>query len=247
MIFREEKFDKHTLYCGDCVDVMEMFDNDFFNCVITDPPYEKEAHTKGRRLLGKQTGGARTVEYGELDFDKIDDEMRNISSFHMVRLSQKWLICFCQAEAVQVWRESHEAAGAKYKRAMVWIKPDGAPQFTGDRPGMGYESMVASWCGDGRSKWNGGGKHGVFTHSQRDGNFKKEHLTQKPIALMNELVHLFTDEDDVILDPFMGSGTTGVACLNLNRRFVGVEKNEKYFDVACKRFENSMKQQRLFA
>lgn len=241
---RSEQFDNHTLYHGDCIEVMQSLSE--VDAVITDPPYEAEAHTKGRRLLGKQTGGARTVEYGELNFDRIDEETRQKASDLMVQLSKGWLLCFCQAEAVQAWRECHESAGAKYKRACVWIKPDGAPQFTGDRPGMGYESMVASWCGEGRSKWNGGGKHGVFTFSQRDNNSKKEHQTQKPILLMNELVHLFSNEGETVLDPFMGSATTGVACINLNRNFIGIERDQKYFDIACRRFENSMKQQRLF-
>lgn len=144
------------LYCGDCLEIMAAMDTKV-DAVITDPPYEKDAHTKGRRLLGKQVSGARTVEYGALDFGAIDEATRQAASNEMARLCNGWLLTFCQAEAVSLWKECHEAAGAKYKRAMVWIKPDGAPQFTGDRPGMGYESIVASWCGDGRSKWNGGG------------------------------------------------------------------------------------------
>ncbi|GHV82625.1 hypothetical protein AGMMS49991_11830 [Spirochaetia bacterium] len=61
------------------------------------------------------------------------------------------------------------------------------------------------------------------------------HKSQKPIALIKELVGFV--KGDTILDPFMGSGTTGVACYNMGRRFIGIEKNEKYFDIACKRIE----------
>jgi DNA modification methylase len=244
---RIEELENCTLYNGDCIEVMAELQADSINSVITDPPYEAEAHTKGRRLLSKQTGGKRTVEYGALDFDKITNKQRDQASIEMVRVCKGWLLCFCQAEAVQAWRECHEAADAKYKRAMVWVKTDGAPQFTGDRPGMGYESIVASWCNGGRSKWNGGGKHGVFIIPGRDNNFKKEHQTQKPIRLMNELVSLFSRPGDLVLDPFMGSGTTGVASLDQGRRFIGIELNEKYFDVACKRIERESKQQRMFA
>ena len=58
------------------------------------------------------------------------------------------------------------------------------------------------------------------------------HPTQKPLELMELLVKTFSDENDIILDPFMGSGTTGVACKNLNRNFIGIEKDEKYFNIA---------------
>ncbi|MFA6904444.1 MAG: DNA methyltransferase [Gallionellaceae bacterium] len=233
-----------TLYLGDCMEVLQMLP--MVDACITDPPYEAEAHTKGRRLLGKQEGGARTVEYGALDFDRMTDELRGQSTMAAAALCNGWMLTFCQAEAVSLWRDAHELAGAKYKRAMVWIKPDGAPQFTGDRPGMGYESIVASWCGSGRSKWNGGGRHGVFTHAQRDNKNQKEHMTQKPIALMEELVSLFTNFGQTILDPFMGSGTTGVSAVQMGRKFIGIEREPKYFDIACKRIEDAQRIQDMF-
>lgn len=67
----------------------------------------------------------------------------------------------------------------------------------------------------------------------------KEHETQKPIGLMEILVSLVTKEGHTVFDPFMGSGTTGVACKNLNRDFIGVEKDEKYFQIAKERIENN--------
>lgn len=239
------------LYLGDCLEVMphllKVSDVGSVSSVITDPPYEKEAHSKGRRLPGRQIGGARSMEYAALDFAEIDEETRHEASRLMVALCRGWLLTFCQAEAVAAWRDAHEAGGAKYRRAMVWIKPDGAPQFTGDRPGMGYESIVASWCGSGRSAWNGRGRHGVFTHAQRDNNRPKDHSTQKPIALMRELVGLFTDAGDVILDPFMGSGTTGVAAVESGRAFIGIERDRRHFDTACRRLEDAQRQARMFA
>lgn len=233
-----------TLYLGDCLEILPTLPK--VDAVITDPPYEAEAHTKGRRLLGKQENGERSVEYGALDFDAMTEETRARSTELARFLCSGWMLTFCQAEAVSKWRDAHESANAKYKRAMVWIKPDGAPQFTGDRPGMGYESIVASWCGDGRSRWNGGGRHGVFTHAQRDDNTPKQHMTQKPLALMRELVGLFSDVGDVVLDHFMGAGTTGVACLLQGRGFIGIEREPKYFDIACRRIEQAYKQRPLF-
>ena len=234
-----------TLYLGDCLEAMYGASMPLVHHVITDPPYEAEAHTKGRRILGKQEDGQRTVEYGALDFAAMTPELRAESTRMAVSLCRGWFIAFCQAEAVSNWRGTIEAAGARYMRAMVWIKPDGAPQFTGDRPGMGYESIVASWCRKGRSAWRGGGRHGVFTHAQRDDNFPKEHMTQKPLALMRELVALFSNPGETVLDPFMGSGTTGVACVTLGRKFIGVEREARHFETACRRIEEAQRQQPL--
>jgi site-specific DNA-methyltransferase (adenine-specific) len=133
------------------------------------------------------------------------------------------------------WSEAFAAAGAITKRIGVWVKPDAMPQFTGDRPGMGYESIVFAHR-KGRSVWNGGGRVGVFVHNKNSGG-AHEHETQKPVPLMLELVSLFTDPDELILDPFCGSGTTGVACLRLGRRFIGIERDAKYAAIAVERLE----------
>jgi site-specific DNA-methyltransferase (adenine-specific) len=71
----------------------------------------------------------------------------------------------------------------------------------------------------------------------------REHPTQKPIALMRWCVAKTTG---TVLDPFMGSGTTGAACMALNRSFIGIEIEPKYFDIACQRIENAQRQERLF-
>lgn len=71
-----------------------------------------------------------------------------------------------------------------------------------------------------------------------------EHPTQKPFSLMRWCVAMTLGD---ILDPFMGSGTTGVACMNLGRKFIGIEIEEKYFNIACERIENAQRQKRLFA
>ena len=70
------------------------------------------------------------------------------------------------------------------------------------------------------------------------------HPTQKPVALMEYLIKTYTNEGEMVLDFTMGSGTTGVACKNLNRKFIGIEKDEKYFNIAKKRIEET--QMRLF-
>lgn len=79
----------------------------------------------------------------------------------MARLARRWILVFCQVEAAMKWRAAIETAGAVYQRTCQWTKPDGKPQYSGDRPGIGSESIVACYA-PGRSTWNGGGSHGVF-------------------------------------------------------------------------------------
>ena len=69
----------------------------------------------------------------------------------------------------------------------------------------------------------------------------KLHPTQKPVKLLEYLIKTYTKEGEVVLDNCMGSGSTGVACLNINRKFIGIEKDEKYFEIACNRIKEVKK------
>ena len=240
---RKEVIGNATLYLGDCLEILPTLPK--VDAVITDPPFEAEAHTLQRRKLGTVAAGGREVLVEALPFSAINGATREGVCAEVARLCNGWALYFCQAEAVSAWRDAAEASGQKYKRAMVWIKPDGMPQFSGDRPGMGYESIVSTWCGTGKSVWNGGGRHGVFTFNKNDCVGPAPHPTTKPVPLMAELLNLFTNTGQTVLDPFMGSGTTGVACMNLGRKFIGIEIEPKYFDIACERIENVQRQARL--
>ncbi len=235
-----------TLYHGDCLEILPTLPK--VDAVITDPPFEAEAHTLQRRINRSPSRGADTdvITPEPLDFAPITEEQRTRFASLAVEHCAGWALVFCQAEAVFQWRHVLQQGGATYKRACVWIKRDGMPQYSGDRPGMGYESIVAAWCGTGKSQWNGGGKHGVFDVPKGE-PLRWGHPTQKPERLMRDLVALFTNDDATVLDGFMGSGTTGVACAALGRKFIGIEIERKYFDIACERIDNAYRQQRMFA
>jgi DNA modification methylase len=225
-----------TLHHGDCLIGLSHLGDDAVDVVITDPPYEAEAHTSQR--LVARAGGKLAVE--PLTFPPITEEQRAESARQMARIARRWILVFCQVEAAMKWRAVLEGAGASYKRTCIWVKPDGKPQYSGDRPGIGYESIVAGHA-PGRSRWNGGGAHGVFIVN-KSGDARTGHQTQKPLALMEILVRLFSDPGELILDPFAGSGTTGVAAIRLGRRFLGWEMNPEYVEVARKRLATAREQ-----
>lgn len=225
-----------TVHHGDCLVGLSGLGDGSIDVVITDPPYEAEAHTSQRLVM--RSGGKLEVE--PLTFPPITEEQRVVSARQMARIARRWILVFCQVEAAMKWRAVLEDAGAVYKRTCVWVKPDGKPQYSGDRPGIGYESIVACHA-PGRSRWNGGGSHGVFIVN-KGGDTRTGHQTQKPLALMEVLVRLFSDPGEVIVDPFAGSGTTGVAAIRLGRRFLGWEMNPEYIEVARRRIANAREQ-----
>jgi site-specific DNA-methyltransferase (adenine-specific) len=209
-----------TIFHGDCRDILPTLEP--VDLVLTDPPYGIEAHTPMRRTRA-------TIE-GHRDSDVIP--FASITQGQLTMLSTipcNWLVSFCQAEQVKDYQDT---LGAKYVRPMVWIKPDSAPQFIGDRPAMGYETIVTAWCSAERRMWNGKGRRGVFSVNVTD--YKHCHPTQKPIVLMRELIELFC-LGGTILDPFMGSGTTLRAAKDLGRKAIGIEIEEKYCEIAAKR------------
>jgi site-specific DNA-methyltransferase (adenine-specific) len=115
---------------------------------------------------------------------------------------------------------------------LSWFKPDSPPSM-GD-----FELAWSSLDVPARSiSWSIGA-----TNAERVG-----HPTQKPIKVMEWSINQLKTGPKTILDPFMGSGTTGVAAMNLGRKFIGIEIEPKYFEIACERIENAQRQQRLFA
>ena len=230
------------LYLGDCREVLPTFESKSADLVAQDPPYEKHMHDA---KSGKGNSTA-TKQIAALDFSSIDEPTRAFICRELQRISQGWSLTFCTPEGVRSWRDAIEAAGARYKRACVWYKPDATPQLNGQGPGMGAEMFCSAWHGTGFSKWNGGGRLGHFTHNTHSREREGTHPTEKPLSLMLELVELFSNPGDLVLDPFMGSGTTGVACARRARRFVGVEISEKYFDIACRRISAALRQGDLF-
>ena len=199
--------------------------------VITDPPYDKRTHKGARACAGSPSGVA---------FDSLDNVPEFVSE--SLRLARRWSISFCTFEMIAAYES---AAKACWVRTGVWDRVNPSPQLTGDRPAQAADA-VAIMHGTGRKRWNGHGLPAIWRHSAIQVD-KPDHPTPKPLPLMLELVGLFTDPGDLILDPYCGSGTTGVACLRLGRRFIGCEMNAEWAQLARDRLAAEEQQSTLSA
>jgi DNA modification methylase len=231
---------------GDCLAVMPMLGDKSVDHVITDAPYSEHVHGKQRRMLrgsggrvaAGQASGRGLIGPADLGFEALANEVREAAALEFERIGRRWLVAFTNAEAQHQWEADFIAAGARHVRVGAWVKIAAQPQLTGDRPGTGFEALEIAHASGQRCRWNSGGHHAVWTYqiaTDRNGTGDRVHTTQKPIDLMMHLVSDFTDPDEVILDPFCGSGTTGVACLRLGRRFIGIEKDARYAAIARER------------
>ena len=229
------------LILGDCIEIMAELEP--VGHVISDPPYEASLHAARAHLssLRKDSG----PEMKEINFSPIDAIRADVVKASEL-LCRGWFIAFCTAEGVWKWAEEINASAMKYKRACTWIKPDSTPQLNGQGPAIGAENFVCAWAGQGFAKWNAGGKRGVYKHTVNPPDRHGAHPTEKPWRLFAELLMDFTNAGDTILDPFMGSGTTLVACAKLGRRGIGIELDESYFEIACARVQKAYDQPDMF-
>lgn len=219
---RVEVIGDATLYLGDCREILPTLNG--VDHVMTDPPYGEQTHAGARTRNDDDPG--RLIDFASIDADEF---VRLCEQF--CDIAARWVVTFCD------WRHAAAVERARPEllvRVGVWVKPNGAPQFTGDRPAMGWEA-VSILHRPGRYRWNGGGGRAVWDVPRPQGN----HPTEKPLALVGRWVDLFTDPGELIADPFMGSGTTGVAALRAGRRFVGCERKPEYFETACRRIDEA--------
>ena len=205
------------LYLGDCRDILPTLPR--VDAVVTDPPYglgEAAGKSKSRKGLGP------SVDYGNDDWD---DEPIDDSTI---------------AEMLGKARFSVVFGGNYYKLPptscwLVWDKENGSNDFADCE--LAWTNLPKAVRRI-RFMWNGMLRAG--------GEERGDHPTQKPIGVMRWCISHLPAPADTILDPFMGSGTTGVAAVQMGRSFIGIEREPKYFDIACKRIEDAQRQGDFF-
>jgi len=200
--------------------------------VVADPPYS--AHVDANSVRGGGTVRAR-IGIGVITGREVDALVEQ-----SCRVAKAWLVFFTDFESVHLYKSALEIHGGRFVRTCAWAKPDCAPQFSGDRPAAWGEAIVVGHAQrKGRMRWNGRGKRGLYRSTICRGAERTEHPTQKPARLMREIVADFTNVGDLVVDPYAGTGTTGVACLALGRRFLGWEVEPRWADIARQRLASA--------
>ena len=206
-----------TLYLGDCAEILPTLGQ--FDAVVTDPPYgigESKGRNKSRGKL------AVAKDYGNDDWD---NEPITKQAVDLMQNLSKWQIIFggnyFELPPTKCW--------------LIWDKENGASDFADAE--MAWTNLNKAVRLK-RYMWNG--------MLRANNEPRGDHPTQKPVGIMEWVISHLPQDTETIIDPYMGSGTTGVACVNLKKQFVGIEREQKYFDIACKRIEDAQRQQHLF-
>jgi len=229
------KIGSATLYLGDCREILPTLQK--VDAVITDPPYGESTHAnaKSNRSIGH---GNKAIDFSSMTAYELDQVLVLCG-----QRCDRWLVSTMEWRHIAKF-DMHPPVGWELVRFGVWVKTNPMPQISADRPAQGWEGIAYMHSTSGEKKsWNGGGTHGNYVGSLvTDG----AHPTGKPLPLFSQFVDRFTDRGNLVLDPFMGSGTTGVAAIQMGRQFIGIEREPKYFDIACKRIEQAAAQSQLF-
>lgn len=221
------------LYNDDCLNVLKEIEDNSVDFILTDPPYniarDNNFHTMGRK----------GIDFGE--WDKGFDLFSYIDLLPRVCTKNANVVIFNSWTNLGEIAKYAESKGFVIKDMLRWEKSNPMPRNRDRRFVVDYE--VAVWLTMPKAKWTFNRQsetydRPLFKGSLVSGNEKTAHTTQKPIWLMKEILQVLSNEGDTVLDPFMGSGSTGVACKELNRNFIGVELDKQYFDIAESRIDN---------
>ena len=244
MAHRIERIGDAELHLGDCLEILPTLGK--VDAVVTDPPYSVSLDGSSASFTRLNRKGTRSFSFfeGDTDWPAMTEKVvvRIAASVDLGALS---IYCWCGHRQFGPLTEMLETRGYS-TRFLVWRKKCPAPA----PPRSGWQSG-AELCVYGYKP----GRHfedGIFNNVIEADSFrfgqpgKVDHPTQKPLVTMAEPIKVSTALGALVLDPFMGSGTTGVACAKLGRKFIGIEIDPGYFEIACRRVDDAYRQRDLF-
>ena len=213
----------NKIYNADCMDILKGLPDKCIDLVLTDPPYGiGEAAGKNKSRGNK----AIAKDYGNKDWDNSIPEKE---IFNEILRVSKHQIIFGGNYFVEYLHNS--------PCWIVWDKNNGKNDFADcELAWTNFKFAVRKYLWT----WNG-----MLQHDMKNKDVRI-HPTQKPLKLFEMIINDYSNENDLILDCFSGSGTTAIACHNLKRRFICVEKDYDYWKASCERLENAKAQLKLF-
>jgi len=219
------------LYNDDCIDVLRKLDSNSVDAVITDPPYGINYKTNHRK--DKEHDFCSTIQNDD-DLSLMKDVIREL---HRVMKDNTAGYMFCSFDRIDFFKQEIERY-FRIKNIIIWVKNNWTAGDLVAQFGKQYEMIIL--FNKGTRKINGKRIPDVWYFDRISGS-KQLHQNEKPTKLISQCVMKHSDEGDIVLDPFMGSGTTGVVCKELGRGFIGIEIDENYFNLAKERIHNTMK------
>lgn len=230
--------ENYKLYNVDCIELMKKMESESIDLIVTDPPYK----TTKRGGTGNSGGMCKKKEFsdGKGGF-KHNDVPIKVFVPELYRVLKEGSHCYIMTNHVnlQEMLNTCTESGFHFIKCLIWDKGN---KIMGQCYMSQFEYILFLRKGK-HKKINNCGTSDILSipnKKTKDENGKNLHDTEKPVNLMKILVENSSNENDLVLDPFMGIGSTGVACLNTNRRFIGIELDEKYFNIAKERLENLM-------
>lgn len=230
---------------GDCLNVMKSIPDDSIDCIITDPPYNlgKFMHDRNTNLVKMRANQFAYAGWDNLDYEAWTISMKCfLNECSRVLKKRGTLILFMAVIKVSDIIKLSQDTKLYYKTTGVWHKSNPMPRNMNIQFVNSTESWIYFTNKDTSGTFNNNGKvvHDFIQSSVCPLSEKKhgKHPTQKPLIIMKQLISLVTNPNDIVLDPFMGSGSTCVAAASLRRRYIGVELDENYFEIAKARIDD---------
>ncbi len=212
---------------ANCMDYLQSLSNESIDLIVTDPPYKVISGGKPRHK-GQPSGMLSKNDGKIFDYNNIQPEEWMPELYRVLKSGSQ---CYIMVNTLNLKRylEITENCGFKLHAVLVWEKNNATPSRWYMKNGE-----FTLFLRKGKAKTiNYVGSKMIHYFNNIIGN--KQHPTEKPIELMRYYIENSSIRDDIILDPFMGCGSTGVACKLTNRRFIGVEIDEQYFNIAKER------------
>ena len=222
------------LYQGDCLEIFDSIDDNSIDLILTDPPYlisRNSNFSKGGGDIKKY--GMISIDFGEWD-KKLLDNNYLFSQYYRILKKGGTLITFYDIFKITELFDVAKSLKFKQPRIGIWNKTNAVPINAKINYLSNAREYFISFCKGKKKTFNSYYDRAYYEYPIVGGREKTKHPTQKPIKLMEDLIKIHSNEGDIIFDPFMGSGSTGVDCKNLNRKFIGIELDENYFQIAKK-------------